>query len=67
MSNDIMKVLTLVATIILPITLLTGYFGMNFDIMPFIHQPYGISVFYGLSSVIFLVVIIYFWKKKWIE
>jgi magnesium transporter len=65
-ANDIMKVLTLVATIILPITLLTGYFGMNFDFMPFVQQPYGILVFYGLSSVIFLVVMIYFWKKKWI-
>ena len=66
-SNDIMKLLTLVATIILPITLLTGYFGMNFAIMPFIHQPYGIFVFYGLSFIIFLVVMIYFWKKKWLQ
>ena len=66
-ANDIMKVLTLVATIILPITLLTSFFGMNFDIMPFIHQPYGILVFYGLSFIIFLVVMIYFGKKKWMR
>lgn len=66
-ANDIMKVLTLVATIILPITLLTGYFGMNFDIMPFVHQPYGIFVFYGLSFIIFILGMIYFRKKKWIE
>lgn len=66
-ANDIMKVLTLVATIILPITLLTSFFGMNFGIMPFIHQPYGILVFYGLSFIIFLVVMIYFWKKKWVK
>jgi len=62
-ANDIMKVLTLVATIILPITLLSGFFGMNFDSMPFVHQPYGLLVFYGLSSIIFL----YFWKKKWLK
>lgn len=66
-ANDIMKVLTLVATIILPITLLTGYFGMNFELMPFVHQPYGIFVFYGLSFIIILVVMIYLWKKKWIQ
>ena len=66
-ANDIMKVLTLVATIILPITLLTGFFGMNFAIMPFIHQPYGITVFYGISFMIIMVVLIYFWKKKWLE
>ena len=66
-ANDIMKVLTLVATIILPITLLTGYFGMNFEFMPFIHDTYGIFVFYGLSIFIFLVVMFYFWKKKWLH
>lgn len=66
-ANDIMKVLTLVATIILPITLLTGYFGMNFAFMPFIRQPYGITVFYGISFMIIMVVVIYFWKKKWLE
>ncbi|HWQ41342.1 MAG TPA: CorA family divalent cation transporter [Desulfosporosinus sp.] len=66
-ANDIMKVLTLVATIILPITLLTGFFGMNFKYMPSIYQPYGIVIFYGLSALIFLVVMIYFWKKKWLH
>jgi len=66
-ANDIMKVLTLVATIILPITLLTGFFGMNFKFMPSIYQPHGILIFYGLSTLIFLVVMIYFWKKKWLH
>jgi len=66
-ANEIMKVLTLVATIILPITLLTGFFGMNFDIMPFIEHPYGVFVFYGLSFIIFLVVMTYFWKRKWLK
>jgi len=66
-ANDIMKVLTLVATIILPITLLTGFFGMNFNIMPFVHHPSGILAFYGLSFIVIFVVIIYFWKRKWLE
>ncbi|MDR3542578.1 MAG: CorA family divalent cation transporter [Desulfosporosinus sp.] len=66
-ANDIMKVLTLVATIILPITLLTGFFGMNFEFMPAIDQRHGIVIFYGLSALIFLIVMIYFWKKKWLK
>jgi len=66
-ANEIMKVLTLVATIILPITLLTGFFGMNFEYMPFLHHTYGMAVFYGSSACIFLVVMFYFWKKKWLH
>lgn len=66
-SNEIMKLLTLVATIILPISLLTGFFGMNFQVMPFLNQPNGIFMFYGLSVIIILVVTIYFWKKKWLK
>jgi len=66
-ANEIMKVLTLLATIILPIALLTGFFGMNFEIMPFIHKPYGIIVFYSLTAVILSGIMFYFWKKKWLE
>ena len=66
-ANDIMKVLTLVATVILPITLLTSFFGMNFEFMPFVHHAYGMAVFYGLSGIIFCVVMIYFWKKQWLK
>ncbi|HEY8909789.1 MAG TPA: CorA family divalent cation transporter [Desulfosporosinus sp.] len=66
-ANDIMKVLTLVATIILPLTLLTGFFGMNFEFMPFLHHVYGMAVFYGTSAFICLVVMIYFWKKRWLH
>ena len=66
-ANDIMKVLTLVATIILPVTLLTSYFGMNFEFMPFIHQPHGILIFYGFSFIIFLIVMIFFRKKQWMK
>jgi len=66
-ANEIMKVLTLLATVILPIALLTGFFGMNFEFMPFIHQPYGLILFYGLSLTILMGVMAFFWKKKWLE
>ncbi len=66
-ANDIMKLLTLLATILLPINLLTSFFGMNFEDMPLIHTTYGLSVFYGLSVLIVLIVMAYFWKKKWLQ
>lgn len=66
-SNDIMKLLTLLATILLPITLLTSFFGMNFEYLPLIHRPNGLVGFYGLSLIILLSVVFYFWKRKWLR
>ncbi|EGW40746.1 CorA family divalent cation transporter [Desulfosporosinus sp. OT] len=66
-ANDIMKLLTLLATILLPINLLTSFFGMNFEVMPLIHTTYGIVIFYTLSALIVMVVMAYFIKKKWLK
>lgn len=66
-ANDIMKLLTLLATILLPINLLTSFFGMNFEQMPLIHATYGINVFYAASLIIVIVGVTYFWKKKWLK
>lgn len=66
-ANDIMKILTLLATILLPINLLTSFFGMNFENMPLIHQPYGLNIFYTSSAVIAVAVLTYFWKKRWLK
>ena len=66
-ANDIMKLLTLLATILLPINLLTSFFGMNFEVMPLIHTPYGIVVFSVLSAIIIIVVMAYFKMKKWLK
>lgn len=66
-SNDIMKLLTLMASILLPINLLTSFFGMNFENMPLIHETYGLPVFYTLSFVIAALVFWYFWKQKWLK
>jgi magnesium transporter len=66
-SNDIMKVLTLLATILLPITLVTGFFGMNFEILPLIHSPYGMTSFYLFSILIIAAVLVLFWRKHWLK
>lgn len=64
-ANEIMKVLAILATLFLPINLLASFFGMNFKYMPFLQYSYGINVFLGLSSVIIIVVLIYFRRKDW--
>jgi magnesium transporter len=66
-SNDIMKWLTLLATILLPINLLTSFFGMNFAYMPLIHLNYGIIVFYLACILIVTAAIFFFWRKKWLR
>ncbi|MGA9845849.1 MAG: magnesium transporter CorA family protein [Nitrososphaeraceae archaeon] len=64
--NETIRTLTVIATIILPLTLITGIYGMNFDVMPELHSPLG--YYYVLSSMgaIAGCMLIYFKKKKWI-
>lgn len=65
-TNDIVKGLTILATIMLPLTLITGFFGMNFDYMPFIKDPIGIWIITGGLLVLTILMLIYFKVKKWI-
>jgi magnesium transporter len=64
--NETIRTLTLIATIILPLTLIAGIYGMNFDVMPELHSPLG--YYYALSSMAAIAggMIIYFRKKKWV-
>ncbi len=63
--NEIMKVLTIIATIILPLTLITGIYGMNFHYMPELYFRYGYYIILTLMSLITLVFILFFKRKKW--
>jgi magnesium transporter len=63
--NEIMKVLTIMASIFIPLTFVAGVYGMNFDNMPELHWHYG---YFGILGVMFLMVLsmlIYFRTKKW--
>jgi magnesium transporter len=63
--NETIRTLTLIATIILPLTLIAGIYGMNFDVMPELHSPLG--YYYALLSMAAIGggLIIYFKIKKW--
>ena len=64
--NEIMKVLTTVATIFIPLTFIAGIYGMNFENMPELHYRYGYYVIWGIIIAVTIVMIIYFRRKKWI-
>jgi magnesium transporter len=61
-TNDIVKVMTIFATVTLPILLITGYYGMNFENLPLLHSPYGVYLATG-GMVGLAIVLLYFFKK----
>ncbi len=64
--NEIMKVLTIIATIFIPLTFLAGIYGMNFDYMPELRWRWGYFVLWGVMVVIVLVMLKLFRKHKWL-
>jgi len=64
--NEVMKTLTIIATIFIPITTLASIYGMNFTYMPELHWHYGYFIVLGLMVGIAVVMMIYFQRKKWI-
>lgn len=64
--NEIIKVLTIVATIFAPLTFITGFYGMNFEHMPELHSKYGYPVVVLLMIFSTLMMLYYFRRKKWI-
>lgn len=64
--NTIMKVLTIIATIFIPLTFIAGIYGMNFKYIPELQYENGYFVLLGVMLVIFLVMLLYFRSKKWL-
>jgi len=64
--NEVMKVLTVFASIFIPLTFLTGIYGMNFEYMPELGWRWGYPVIWLTFISIPVVLLIYFRKKKWL-
>jgi magnesium transporter len=64
--NQVMKVLTIFASIFIPLTFLAGIYGMNFEYIPELKYQYSYPIFWGIVIVIGLALVIYFRKKKWL-
>jgi len=63
--NDIMRVLTIISVIFIPITFIVGVYGTNFENFPEIHWRYGYYVMWGIMLLTISGMIWYFKRKKW--
>tara|TARA_R100001369_G_scaffold92564_3_gene138385 strand:- start:3998 stop:5089 length:1092 start_codon:yes stop_codon:yes gene_type:complete len=64
--NEVMKVLTIMASIFIPLTFMAGIYGMNFEHMPELHLRYGYYYLWGAMILVFFGLLWYFKRKKWL-
>jgi len=65
-TNDVMKVLTIMASIFIPLTFMAGLYGMNFERMPELHSPWGYPVLLAVMAVTAGVLLLFFRWKGWL-
>jgi magnesium transporter len=70
--NDVMKVLTVIATVFMPLTFITGYYGMNFNTespwnMPLLNFRYGNLVAVGIMLATTIGMVMFFWRRGWLR
>ena len=64
--NEVMKVLTIIATIFIPLTLIAGIYGMNFRFMPELEVAIGYPIVLSIMLCVAVLMILYFRKKRWL-
>ena len=64
--NEVMKVLTVISTIFMPLTFVAGVYGMNFRHMPEIGWRWGYPVVLGVMLLVALLMLLYFRRKRWL-
>ncbi|MDO9075535.1 MAG: magnesium transporter CorA family protein [Rubrivivax sp.] len=65
-TNDIMRTLTVLTAIFMPLNLITGFFGMNFDALPLIHSVTGFWVAFALMTAIGITLVYFFRRKRYL-
>lgn len=63
--NEVMKVLTIIGTIFIPLTFVTGLYGMNFQFMPELSHPLGYPAVLIIMLILGILMLIFFKRKKW--
>jgi magnesium transporter len=64
--NEVMKVLTIIATVFIPLTFVAGIYGMNFQFMPELKWKYGYAFVWGIMLIVATIMFAYFKRKKWL-
>ncbi|UKM63709.1 magnesium/cobalt transporter CorA [Flavobacteriaceae bacterium GSB9] len=64
--NEVMKVLTIMASIFIPLTFIAGIYGMNFEYIPELRYKYSYFILWGIMILLFIAMLIYFKRKKWL-
>jgi Mg2+ and Co2+ transporter CorA len=65
-TNNIMRALTVLTAIFLPLNLVTGFFGMNFEGLPLIHSPTGFWIVFTVMLVLGVGMSFFFWRKRYL-
>ena len=66
-ANDIMRTLTTLTAIFLPLNLIAAVFGMNFDVLPLVHAEDGFWWAMGAMALIGMALLVFFWRRRYIE
>lgn len=64
--NNVMRLLTVISTIFIPLSFIAGVYGMNFDNMPELHTAHGYFILLGVMFLLMVGMLLYFKVKKWI-
>jgi magnesium transporter len=66
-TNQIMRTLTVLTAVFLPLNLITGFFGMNFETLPLIKERGGVWMVLGLMLVVGVGLMVHFWRKRYLS
>jgi magnesium transporter len=65
-TNNVMRVLTIISTIFMPLTFIVGVYGMNFDVMPELRWKYSYPLVWSFMILLVIGMLIFFRRKKWL-
>lgn len=66
-TNEIMRTLTVLTAVFLPLNLIAGIFGMNFEFIPMLHRSNGFWMAVGLMVLIAVTLVVFFWRRRYLE